>query len=123
MTSTATTTKECTAVIASVSHRLRHALSDIFARVYLGICAVLLVGAYVVTATDSSDESMAGVIPALATAPASLVMLVLPDHRATIVVGVAFGALVNATVIGLCSRALRHRNSNSNSNSPDPASR
>ncbi|WNI29677.1 response regulator transcription factor [Streptomyces sp. ITFR-6] len=39
--------------------------------VYLGACAVLLVWALVVTAVDSSGESMAGVIPVLATAPAA----------------------------------------------------
>lgn len=98
----------------SVARRLRHALSDIFALGYLAVCAVLLIWAFVVTVTDSTGESMAGVIPALATAPASLVMLVLPDSGALIVVSVVFGALVNATVIGLCARALRR------GNRPDP---
>ncbi|MCT9075138.1 SCO4225 family membrane protein [Streptomyces fulvoviolaceus] len=88
-------------------HRLRHALTDVVALVYLAVCAVLLVWALVVTATDSSDESMAGVIPLLATAPFSLVFLALPDGAVMFVVAVAFGALVNATVIGWCSRALR----------------
>ncbi|MET4924620.1 hypothetical protein P3L51_20060 [Streptomyces sp. PSRA5] len=92
---------------ASVSHRLRHALGDLFALVYLAVCAVLLVWAFVVSAADSTDESMAGVIPILATAPASLVLFALPDNTAMIVVAVVLGALVNATVIGLCARALR----------------
>jgi len=90
-----------------VFRRLRHALGDVFALVYLGVCAALLVWALVVTVADSSDESMAGVIPVLATAPGSLVLLVLPDGGAMLVVAVVVGALVNATVIGWCARALR----------------
>ncbi|MFJ9021015.1 SCO4225 family membrane protein [Streptomyces sp. NPDC102259] len=92
-------------------HRLRrslgHALGDVFARGYLALCAVLLVWAIVVTAGDSSGESMAGVVPLLATAPGGFVLLVLPDGVAMFVVAVVFGALVNATVIGWCARALR----------------
>ncbi|MER5199321.1 SCO4225 family membrane protein [Streptomyces sp. NPDC002755] len=92
-------------------HRLRrglgHAFGDVFARVYLALCAVLMVWATVVTVRDSSDESMAGVIPLLATAPASFVLIVLPDGVTMFVVAVVFGALVNATVIGWCARALR----------------
>lgn len=63
------------------------------------------------TLTDSSDESMAGVIPLLATAPASLVLLVLPDHGSMLVAAVVLGALVNATIIGTCARALRRGDS------------
>lgn len=100
---------------ASVAQRLRHALSDVFALGYLAVCAVLMLWALVVTVTDSTGESMAGVIPALATAPASLLMLVLPDGGLVIVASVVLGALVNATVIGLCARALRR------GNRPDPA--
>jgi TRAP-type C4-dicarboxylate transport system permease small subunit len=99
----------------SFPHRLRHALGDVAALVYLALCAVLLVWALVVSAGDSSGESMAGVIPLLATAPASLVLLVLPDGAAMLAVAVAFGALVNASVIGWCARALRR------GNRPDPA--
>ncbi|MFH0181030.1 SCO4225 family membrane protein [Streptomyces cacaoi] len=88
-------------------HRLGHALGDVFALVYLALCAGLLVWATVVTALDSSDESMAGVIPVFATAPASFVFIVLPEGIAMFVVAVVFGALVNATVIGWCARALR----------------
>lgn len=88
-------------------HRLRHALTDVVALVYLAVCAVLLVWALVVTAADSSDESMAGVIPLLATAPAGFVFLALPDGAAMFVVAVVLGALVNATVIGWCARSLR----------------
>ncbi|WP_406007772.1 hypothetical protein OG440_17605 [Streptomyces sp. NBC_00637] len=92
-------------------HRLRHflghALGDVFARVYLALCAGLLVWATAVTVGDASDESMGGVVPLLATAPASFVFLALPDGAATFFVAVVFGALVNATVIGWCARALR----------------
>lgn len=109
------TTKERPAVSTSLAHRLRHALSDFFALGYLAVCAGLMIWALLVTVTDDSGESMAGVIPALATAPFSLVMLVLPDSTLAIVASVVFGALVNATVIGLCARALRR------GNRPDPA--
>ncbi|MDX2934883.1 SCO4225 family membrane protein [Streptomyces ipomoeae] len=91
----------------SLPRRLRHALSDIVALIYLGVCAALLVWAIVVTFGDSSDESMAGVIPLLATAPASFILFVLPDGGAMLIVAVVLGALVNATLIGLCARALR----------------
>lgn len=91
----------------SLPRRLRHYLGDVVALGYLALCAVLLAWALVVSLTDSSDESMAGVIPLLATAPVSFVLLVLPDGVAMIVVAVALGALVNALIIGWCSRALR----------------
>ncbi|WP_340376482.1 hypothetical protein U5640_16110 [Streptomyces sp. SS7] len=91
----------------TVTGRLRHALTDVLALAYLAVCAALLIWALAVTALDDSGESMAGVIPLLATAPASLVLLVLPDHVSMIVLAIVCGALVNATVIGWCSRALR----------------
>ncbi|WTU10080.1 hypothetical protein OG787_22695 [Streptomyces sp. NBC_00075] len=87
--------------------RVRHALGDLAALVYLGICAVLLVWALVVTINDSTDESMALVIPMLATAPASFVLFFLPDGPAMVVLAIGVGALVNATVIGWCARVLR----------------
>ncbi|GAA3079963.1 SCO4225 family membrane protein [Streptomyces rectiviolaceus] len=74
---------------------------------YLAICAALLVWALVVTAADSSDESMAGVIPLLATAPASFILLALPDGPAMVIAAVAFGALVNAAIINWCARHLK----------------
>ncbi|MGP4049983.1 SCO4225 family membrane protein [Streptomyces sp. 2A115] len=74
---------------------------------YLVVCVVLLVWALMVTAGDSSGESMAGVIPLLATAPASLVFLVLPDNNVMFISAVAFGAEVNVEIIGWCTRALR----------------
>lgn len=89
----------------SLPHRLRHALTHPLALAYLALCAALLVWALITTTT--SDESMAGVIPLLATAPASLVLLFLPDHVTMSMAAVAFGALANATLIGLCARALR----------------
>ncbi|MFJ6085691.1 SCO4225 family membrane protein [Streptomyces sp. NPDC092369] len=92
---------------SGLARRLRHYLTDVVALGYLVVCAGLLVWAFVVSVNDSSDESMAGVIPLLATAPVSFVLLVLPDGAAMIVVAVALGALVNAVIIGWCSRALR----------------
>ncbi|MEU4681561.1 SCO4225 family membrane protein [Streptomyces xinghaiensis] len=82
---------------------------------YLALCAALLVWAVVVSATDDTGESMAGVIPILATAPGSLVMTFLPESAAMLIAAILFGALVNAAIIGWCTRALRrgHR--------PDPA--
>lgn len=74
----------------------------------------IVVWTVVVTVMDDSGESMAGVVPVLATAPASLVLLVLPDGRAMFVVAVVLGALVNASVIGWCARAL------SRGSRPDP---
>ncbi|MGW5866184.1 SCO4225 family membrane protein [Streptomyces sp. NPDC055239] len=73
---------------------------------YLALCAALLVWALVVSAVDSTDESMAGVIPLLATAPASFVLVVLPDGTAMVILAVAAGALVNAAIINWCARAL-----------------
>jgi hypothetical protein len=84
-----------------------HALGDKAALMYLAVCAVLLVWALVDTATDTSDESMAAVIPMLATLPSSFVLFFLPDGGAMLVVAVVLGALVNATVIGWLARVLR----------------
>ncbi|MCX4552406.1 hypothetical protein OG204_04750 [Streptomyces sp. NBC_01387] len=89
--------------------RLRHLLGAPAALAYLALCAALLVWALVVTGIDDSGESMAGVVPILATAPFSLVFLGLPDHAASFVVAVALGALLNGGVIGWCARALRRR--------------
>ncbi|MFD5269145.1 SCO4225 family membrane protein [Streptomyces sp. NPDC058335] len=89
------------------SRRLRHVLGDAVALAYLAVCAALLVWAIVVSAVDDSGESMAAVIPLLATAPGSLLFLVLPDSGAMLLLAVVLGALINATVIGWCSRALR----------------
>ncbi|GGX24113.1 SCO4225 family membrane protein [Streptomyces lomondensis] len=93
------------------ARRLGHALRHPAALVYLAVCAILLAWALTVTLMDSSDESMAGVIPLLATAPASLVLLVLPDHGSMLITAVAVGALVNAAIIGTCARALRRGDS------------
>ncbi|WP_149548045.1 SCO4225 family membrane protein [Streptomyces marokkonensis] len=91
----------------SFPRRLRHLLGDVAALVYLGLCAALLIWAFAVSAGDNEDASFAGVIPLLATAPASFVLIALPDSPVMFVLAVAVGALVNATVIGWCSRALR----------------
>ncbi|MFE7810442.1 SCO4225 family membrane protein [Streptomyces sp. NPDC057433] len=92
----------------SLSRRLRHLFGDVFALVYLGVCAALLVWALVVTAAgDGSDASFAGVIPLLATAPVSIVLLLLPGGPMTVIAAVVGGALANAAVIGWCARTLR----------------
>ncbi|MGN5634601.1 SCO4225 family membrane protein [Streptomyces sp. AC154] len=90
----------------SVARRLREHVG-VVGLGYLGVCVGLLVWALVVTAVDSSGESMAGVIPALATAPGSLVFLVLPDSAAMFITAIVLGAGVNAAIIGWCTRALR----------------
>ncbi len=96
--------------------RLRRTHSEAAALFYLASCAVLLVWALVTTMGDDSGESMAGVIPLLATAPGSLVLLVLPDDPLWFIAAVALGAEVNAAVIGWCARALRR------GDGPGPAS-
>ncbi|WP_405893575.1 hypothetical protein OG272_14710 [Streptomyces sp. NBC_00104] len=106
MTGTETDTDTDTDTGRSVPRRLRDHVG-VVGLVYLGVCAVLLVWALVVTIGDSTDESMAGVIPLLATAPASLVLLVLPDNIVMAIIAVALGAAVNAAIIGWCTRALR----------------
>jgi hypothetical protein len=116
MTAMTAMTEESTPVTGtdsglSLPSRLRRALGHPAALVYLALCAALLVWAVVVSTGDNSDESMAGVIPLLATAPASLVLLALPDHAAMLVVSVILGALLNAAIIGWCAQALRRTDS------------
>ncbi|MCX2922339.1 SCO4225 family membrane protein [Streptomyces sp. NEAU-W12] len=92
----------------SLSRRLRHLFGDVFTLVYLGVCAALLVWALVVTvAGDGPDASFAGVIPLLATAPVSIVLLLLPGGPMTVIAAIVGGALANAAVIGWCARTLR----------------
>lgn len=95
-----------TDTVRSVPRRLRDHVG-VVGLAYLGVCAVLLVWAVVVTVGDSTDASMAGVIPLFATAPASLVLLVLPDNIVMAFLAVALGAAVNTAIIGWCTRALR----------------
>ncbi|GAA2101658.1 hypothetical protein GCM10009801_75070 [Streptomyces albiaxialis] len=85
----------------------RDALGSALAGGYLVVCAALLIWAVVVSNGDNPDASFAGVIPVLATAPASLVFLVLPDHASALYLAVGLGALVNAALIHWCVRALR----------------
>ncbi len=101
----------------SVPRRLRRAaVGNVFALVYVAVCAALLVWALAVTAADSSGESsLAVIIPLLATAPVSFVLLVLPGGLAMLIAAVVLGALVNAAVIAWCARALRR------GGRPDPA--
>lgn len=103
--------------VGSLSRWLRRVFfGDVLALVYLGICAALLVWAFVVTfVVVGEDASFALIIPLLATAPVSLLLVELPDGVMTFLGAVAGGALVNAAAIGWCARALRH------GGHPDPA--
>ncbi|MFG3256729.1 SCO4225 family membrane protein [Streptomyces sp. NPDC048172] len=85
----------------------RDALGSALAGGYLILCAALLVWAVVVSNGDNPDASFAGVIPIFATAPVSMVFLVLPDHASALYIAVGLGALVNAALIHWCARALR----------------
>ncbi|MBT3152654.1 hypothetical protein HTV45_17535 [Streptomyces sp. CHD11] len=103
------THKEPTAVTGpgrSLTSRLRHVFGDIAALVYLGLIVALVIWAYTAS-TGTEDASFAGVIPLLATAPASLVLLVLPEFPGMFELALVVGALVNAAGIGWCSRRLR----------------
>ncbi|WP_447038398.1 SCO4225 family membrane protein [Streptomyces sp. DSM 118878] len=84
----------------------RFSPADLTALAYAVVCAGLLIWAVVVTALDTTDESMAGVIPILATAPTSLLFLALPDGPGYFIAAVVVGTLVNAAVIRWCGRAL-----------------
>ena len=91
-------------------HRLGQNLRNPFALGYLGLCVAIVIWMVVVTVIDDQGGSMAAVVPLLATAPASLVVLALPGGKAALIVGVVIGALVNASVIGWCARALGRGN-------------
>ncbi|WP_328454806.1 hypothetical protein OG780_34470 [Streptomyces sp. NBC_00386] len=82
---------------------VRRALGTLAARIYLTACVLLFVWALVV----SSEGSLAFVIPLFATMPASLVLLVLPEHSGMLLLSMVLGALVNALIIGWCARVLR----------------
>lgn len=112
---TTTMTKPAQQPARSFLGTVRHALGSVFALVYLGICAALVIWAVVVSNLDNPDASMAGVVPTFATAPVSLVMLVLPDNLVMIPASIALGALVNAFIIGWCARALARRLANPSS--------
>ncbi|GAA2417444.1 hypothetical protein GCM10010420_54730 [Streptomyces glaucosporus] len=78
------------------------------ARGYLALCAALLLWVAFDTAfVQHEDASFAGVLPVLATAPASmLLMLVLPlEGMAFHLSACAVSALVNAAVLNWCVRA------------------
>ncbi|MHB9861359.1 SCO4225 family membrane protein [Streptomyces sp. YIM S03343] len=91
----------------SLTHRLRQALTDVFALSYLAICAALLIWALVVSMGTTADGAMAMVIPLFATAPTCLVLLTLPGGSEVLIAAVVVGALLNATLIGWCARTLR----------------
>ncbi|MFC9648816.1 MULTISPECIES: SCO4225 family membrane protein [unclassified Streptomyces] len=106
-----TTHKETTVMTESTSthpvlRTVRLALGSVLARVYLGVIAALAIWAVVVSVGDNPDASFAGVVPLIATAPVSLLVIVLPDHTSMIFFAIGLGALVNAVLIGWCARAL-----------------
>lgn len=84
----------------------RFSPADLTALAYAVICVALLIWAVAVTAMDSTDESMAGVIPLLATAPTSLLFLTLPEGPPYFIAAVLIGTLINAAIIRWCGRAL-----------------
>lgn len=91
----------------SFGRRVRYVLGDIAALAYLGLIAALVIWVLVDSTGAHEDASFAGVIPLLATFPGSFLVLYLPEHPAMFFVAIAFGALVNAAIIGWCSRRLR----------------
>ncbi|MGC4983403.1 hypothetical protein OG410_32135 [Streptomyces sp. NBC_00659] len=92
---------------------VRRAPGTFAAGIYLTVCVLLFGWAVVVT----SDESMVLVIPMFATIPASLVLLfVLPEGSMTFLLSMVLGALINALIIGWCTRVL------SRGSNPDTAS-
>ncbi|MFJ9211730.1 hypothetical protein CU044_4115 [Streptomyces sp. L-9-10] len=106
-----TTHKETTVMTESTSthpalRTVRHALGSVLARVYLAVIVVLVIWAVVVSLGDNPDASFAGVVPLIATAPVSLLVIALPDHASMIFIAIGLGALVNAVLIGWCARAL-----------------
>lgn len=92
---------------------IRAALRSPIALTYLAGCAILLGWALVVTANHGPDASLAGVWPLLATAPVSLILLVLPDHPSMLFLAIGVGALVNTVLIGWCHHSLRRGRSGS----------
>ncbi|NJQ04319.1 SCO4225 family membrane protein [Streptomyces lonarensis] len=96
----------------SITDTLRSALSSPFARAYLGLVLVLLVGAALLGAVHTEDASLAGIWPVPATAPLSVaaLLLPLPDGPFFLVAPVRASGLVNAVAIGWCHRTLGRRN-------------
>ncbi|MFI8093445.1 SCO4225 family membrane protein [Streptomyces sp. NPDC086080] len=91
----------------SFGRRVWYVLGDIAALAYLGLIAALVIWVLVDSTVEHEDASFAGVVPLLATFPGSFLVLVLPEHPAMFFLAIAFAALVNAAIIGWCSRRLR----------------
>ena len=86
------------------------AISDNWiSRSYLSVCAVLVIWAAVDAAfVTHGDASLAGVWPAFATAPTSLLLLSLPGMDGPLLlIGISAAAFVNASVLGLLVRSVR----------------
>ncbi|OON80679.1 SCO4225 family membrane protein [Streptomyces tsukubensis] len=87
---------------------------NLFARLYLAVCVLLLIWVAVdSTLVPHEDASFAGVVPLILTAPFSLVVLALPiNGLAGVLLPIAAGAVVNAwliTRIGRATGSTRHR--------------
>ncbi|MGP4047929.1 SCO4225 family membrane protein [Streptomyces sp. 2A115] len=79
-------------------------------RLYLAVCAALIVWLAVVSSQPHDDASFAAVIPILATAPTSLLVLAVPDGAtAGLYAVLAVSAVVNAWVIDLVWQRLGSR--------------
>ncbi|WP_405675456.1 hypothetical protein OG292_07120 [Streptomyces sp. NBC_01511] len=94
----------------TASHRalraVRRTFAGVYVRVYLAVCVALLGWSVVVSTGPNEDASFAGVVPLMATAPLSLIVIVLPDHVSMFYLSVGVGALANAVPIAWCARVL-----------------
>ena len=80
------------------------------ARLYLAVCAGLIVWLAVVSAQPQDDASLAAVVPLLFTAPTSLLALALPDGAtAGLYVVLSASAIVNAWLLDVFYRRLTGR--------------
>jgi hypothetical protein len=80
------------------------------ARLYLAVCAALIVWLAVVSAQPHEDASFAAVVPLLVTAPTSMLVLAVPDGATAGVFAVlAVSAVVNAWLIDMGWRRLSGR--------------
>ncbi|MBV1939316.1 hypothetical protein [Streptomyces sp. BV286] len=80
------------------------------ARVYLAVCAALIVWLAVVSSQPQDDASLAAVVPLLLTAPTSLLVLAVPDGMtAGLYAVLVMSAVVNAWVIDVIWRRLGSR--------------
>lgn len=80
------------------------------ARLYLAVCAGLIVWLAVVSSQPQEDGSFAAVVPLLFTAPTSMLALALPDGAtAGLYAVLSASAVVNAWLLDVFYRRLRSR--------------